>query len=168
MAIIAQDTKQYTPAPEGITQAVCVDVADLGVVETSFGKKRMVKLVWQLPDVDSETGKRFTVQRRYGLSLNEKASLRKDLEAWRGKKFTKEELQGFDLERLLGVNAQLQVLHNVTDDGKTYANVAAILPLGKGMTAITGQDYTRIKDRDQTQQQAASPAGSDGGEDLPF
>ena len=61
-----------------------------------------------------------------------KASLRKDLESWRGQPFTKEELKGFDLKNILGASCQLQVVHNVSD-GKTYANIAAVMGLPKGV-----------------------------------
>jgi len=37
------------------------------------------------------------ISKRYTMSLGEQSTLRKDLESWRGKKFTPEELQGFDL-----------------------------------------------------------------------
>jgi hypothetical protein len=67
------------------------------------------------------------------LSLHEKANLRKFLESWRGRAFTKEELDGFDIFTVLGVVGQVQVIHNVGDDGQTYANVKAVMPLPKGM-----------------------------------
>ena len=148
MAILARDTqKEFVPAPKGLHDAVCVDVVDLGIVESQYGKKAMVKLVWQLAECQADSQRQFLVQRRYGLSLNTKASLRKDLETWRGKKFTNDELAGFDLEKLLGANAQLQIVHNVMDDGATYANVQAIVPAAKGVPKLVGRDYIRERDR---------------------
>lgn len=151
MPIIAKDNrKEFTPAPEGLHQAVCVDVVDLGTQSTPWGEKLQVDLRWQLEDVDPETERRFMVSKRYTLSLNEKATLRQHLEAWRGRKFTPQELQGFDLEVLLGVNCQVQVVHVLTEKGNLFANVQAIVPLGKGMTKIRpGEDYVRVKDRDK-------------------
>ena len=70
------------------------------------------------------------ISKRYTLSLNEKAALRKDLAAWRGKDFTAEELKGFDIAKLLGAYCMLNVVHEQSMDGqKTYANVASITPL---------------------------------------
>src|SRR3990167_2490369 len=100
---------------------------------------------------------------------DEKANLRKHLEAWRGKKFTKEELDGFDVEKLLGVNCQLQVIHNLSDNGGTFANVQAIVPLGKGMVKIRpSEDYVRMVNRDPKSGTTAT-AGAPGDEDeAPF
>ena len=50
--------------------------------------------------IDETHGRRFDVARVYTLCLHERAALRKDLESWRGRKFTEQELDGFDLEKL--------------------------------------------------------------------
>jgi hypothetical protein len=166
MAIIARDNqKEFTPAPEGLHQSVCVDVIDLGMVETQWGLKPLVAIRWQTESIDPETNKRFQVQNRYNLSLNEKSNLRKHLEAWRGKKFTAEELKGFDLENLLGANCQLQLVHNISDNGRTFANVQAIVPLGKGMTKMRPEEYVRMKDRTNDHEQDQPKPDND---DLPF
>jgi hypothetical protein len=153
VAIVAREPEsKFTPAPEGLHQAVCVDVVELGLVKTPWGEKEKVEIVWQLDAENDETGKRFEVRKWYGLSLHEKANLRKDLECWRGRKFTKDELTGFDLEKLIGANCQLQVIHNITDEGKTFANVQAIVPHNNKVPKIVPLDYTRRKDRAKDQQ----------------
>jgi hypothetical protein len=49
MSIIARDNrKEFTPAPEGLHQGVCVDVVDLGLVAGIYGEKHKVELRWQL------------------------------------------------------------------------------------------------------------------------
>jgi len=150
MAIIARERgKDFKPAPEGLHVGVCVDVVDLGIVDTNFGKKPMVKFVWQIDEENEETKAPFQVSRRYGLTLDKRAALRKDLESWRGRKFTKEELESFDLEKVLGAPCQIQVVHNVTDDAGTYANVQVVLPLAKGQAKLAPVGYTREKDRPQ-------------------
>ncbi len=168
MAIMAKDTrKDWTPAPEGLHQAVCVDVVDLGLVQTAWGEKHKVRLVWQLEDVNPETTKRFEVRADYGLSLNEKSRLRPTLEAWRGRKFTREELEGFDLEKLVGVNCQVQVVHNITEEGRTYANVQAVVPLGRGMVKLRADGYVRMKER-LDKQAAEDEAASRQEDEVPF
>jgi hypothetical protein len=152
MAIIATagDGKAFAPAPAGVHQAVCVDVVDMGLLEVKFGGKvkhqHKVRLVWQI-DEAMEDGKRFIVQRRYTKSLHEKANLRKDLESWRGRPFTEDELGGFDLEKLLNANCFLNVVHT-SKDGQIYANVASIMPLKKGMARMDSETYVRVKDRE--------------------
>jgi hypothetical protein len=69
------------------------------------------------------------------MSLNAKATLRAFLETWRGRKFAEQELAGFDLSKLLGVPAQLQVMHD-DFDGKTYANITTAIPAPKGIKPV--------------------------------
>lgn len=161
MPIIAREPegKQFTPAPEGIHVASCCDVVDLGIEDHGYGEKHYVEIRWQLEDAD-ETGRRFVVRRRYTLSLNEKATLRKDLETWRGRKFSKTELGGFDLERLIGIGAQVQVVHRLTEQGRTFANVTAVIPMGKGQVNPGVSDYER--------QQARPVQQDDATDEVPF
>lgn len=141
---------KFAPAPAGSHAAVCCDVVDLGIVETTYQgqtkRKHMVRLSWQI-DEPRDDGKPFMVSKRYTLSLREKAGLRKDLESWRGRPFTEAELAKFDVEILLGVGCFLNVVHR-TVGTDTYANVAAIMKLPKGMTAPTVRDYVRVCDRE--------------------
>lgn len=167
----AGESKDFTPAPPGVHQGVCVDVIDKGVLEVVYGgktkKQHKVTLAWQI-DEAREDGKRFVVYKRYTASLHEKATLRKDLESWRGKPFTREEEMGFDVESIIGANAQLNIQHNVSGD-KTYANVVAIMPLGRGMVKIAGKDYIREKDRTPEETQAGeSHDGPLTVDDIPF
>lgn len=153
MAIIAREPegKIFTPAPEGIHVAACCDVVDLGLADHGFGEKHYVEVRFQLEDAD-ETGRRFIVRRRYTLSLSEKAALRKDLETWRGRKFSKKELAGFDVEKLIGIGAQVQVVHRLTDQGRTFANVSAVIPMGKGQANPGVADYERVQTRPSTEE----------------
>ena len=142
MGLIARDKGggDFTPIPEDLHLAICYGIWDLGSQFTNFSDHpvHQVVIVWELPEVRGEferDGKKMDLPRaisqKYTVSLHEKANLRKALESWRGKKFTEEELKGFDLKKLLGVPCQIQVLHNVKD-GKTYANVGAIIKAPQG------------------------------------
>jgi hypothetical protein len=157
MAIIAKGSS-FTPCPAGLHQGVCADVIDLGMVDGQFGLKHKVTLVFQVNE-PMDDGRPFLVQRRYTVSLDQKASLRKDLESWRGRPFTADELKGFDLEKLLGVNCQLNVQQS-DRDGTTYANITAIVPLSRGMAKMAVSGYIRKKDR-EPEQQAATVNGDD-------
>jgi hypothetical protein len=149
MSVMARlPQRNDTPAPAGVHQAVCVDVQNLGLVAGAWGQKHKVRLVWQLPIMDDAAGRRFEVARLYTLSLHEKAALRQDLERWRGKKFTDQELHaGFDLEKLIGVNCQIQVTHDLGDDGKTWANVSTVLPAPPRVPKLAPTEFVRLKDR---------------------
>jgi hypothetical protein len=77
--------------------------------------------------------------------------LRAVLESWRGKKFTDAELDGFDLEKLLGANCQIHAAHDVGADGNTYANVTLVLPPVKGAAKLVAEGFTRLQDRASSQ-----------------
>lgn len=149
MSLVAKETGgNFIPAPAGVHQAVCVDVIDLGMVMSAFYKKESHKcyLVWEI-DEEMPDGQRFTVRRRYTVSLNSKATLRRDLESWRGRTFTDEELKGFDVEAVLGANCNVNVVQEKRE-GETYANVTAITPLHKTQRKIAASGkYIRVKDR---------------------
>lgn len=166
---------KFTPAPAGTHAAVCCDVRDLGVlaVEWQGQKKQQHKVLisWQI-DEARDDGKPFLVSRRYTLSLHEKAGLRKDLEAWRGRKFTEDELRRFDVESILGKPCLLNVIHN-DSGGDTYANVAGVMALPKVMAAPQVRDYVRFVDREPEQQDheqtdARTVAGAITADDIPF
>lgn len=147
MPIYAREPEsKYSACPEGLYQAVCVDVIDLGTMATQWGDKPKCRLVWQIDETD-ETGRRYEVRQMYTLSLSEKSTLRKHLESWRGKKFSPPELRGFDLEKLIGANCQIQIIHNVSDEGRTFANVQAVVPHNPKAPTIMPLDYLRERDR---------------------
>lgn len=147
MAIYVSDSgKEFTPAPEGTHQAVCVDVIDKGEMETPWGQKRKIDIRWQISEL-MENGKPFIVQKRYTASLNEKAVLRHDLQAWRGKPFTFDELAQFDIETVIGANCLVNVIHRKGSKGGTFANVASVAPLVRGMSKMEAKDYVRDRER---------------------
>jgi hypothetical protein len=149
--IIAKEPESnYNPAPEGLHQGVCADVVDLGEKLNTFKNvlQHKVRIVWQLDVFDEENRRPFEISKQYTNSLHEKATLRTQLEAWRGRRFTDEELKGFDLEKLIGANCQIQVVHVLADNGKTYANVQALVPLSKNMPKMrVSDDFVRYADR---------------------
>lgn len=142
----------HTPAPQGVHQAVCVDIVDMGLQKQKFGNEperqvRKIRIVWQLDEIDETKGRRFVVSKWYTASLHEKATLRKDLQSWRGRPFTSEELKGFDLDKILGSNCQINIVHKQKEDGGTFGAIEAVMPLAKGMTKIGPVDYVREQDR---------------------
>lgn len=169
MSIVAREPESnYEPPPEGLGQAVCVDVEDLGFQENHFGGKdqHKVRIHWMLEELNAE-GRPYFISQMYTNSLHEKAKLRQHLQSWRGRSFTSEELKGFDLENLIGVNCQIQVVHRITNEGRTFANVSAIVPLGKGMAKLpVPKEYIRRKDRQQ--QPPGNGAGDVFDDECPF
>lgn len=132
MSLTATDkgNADFQITPEGQYIARCYKIIDMGTQTTTgqYGVKDQHKVMisWELLDdkVKMEDGRPFSVSQFYTVSLHEKSKMRADLEAWRGKKFTAEELAGFDLSKVLGSYCMLQVVHDET--GK-YANVQTIM-----------------------------------------
>lgn len=163
MAITVSDTGgggDFRLVPAGNHVAVCNLIADLGrqkTVSQKYGEKvkRQVFIRWELPDeildwTDKDGHERsgpMTVSKTYTASLHENAQLRKDLENWRGRPFTQEELMGFDLTSVAGAAGLVNVTHT-ENNGKTYVNVSGVTPLPKSMPKPTLDDGAVIYDVD--------------------
>ena len=106
-------------------------------------------ITWELTDfpLNDENGQLTgyrVISKEYTVSLGEKANLYGDLVSWRGRDFTEEELQGFQIKKILGANC----LVNVVKNKKGYSQVAAVAKLPKGMTAKKGT-YQLLYDMDE-------------------
>lgn len=131
----------------GMHPAVCDMMVDLGLQEQKsqlYGDsiKHQVYIRWQIPGERLEYEKDgqkvegpMTIGAYYTLSLNEKATLRKHLRGWRGKDFTEEEAEKFDVSAVLGKPCTLNVIHKTGGDGKVRAKVEGVGPPMKGVPA---------------------------------
>lgn len=138
MILPKSENTTYEIPPEDTYLAVLYRIVDLGTQETNYkGEKKLshkILLYWELHGgLRMEDGKPFSIAKKYTYSGHEKSTLRKDLEAWRGKKFTEEELGSFPIEKLLGVGCILGVSHREGNDGRTYADITSISKVMKGM-----------------------------------
>lgn len=145
MTIIASQPKksEYELTPQGQFAALCYQVIDLGTQPSTDPTKspsRKVSIAFELHGENllgdgtayMGDGKPFTIRTKFTISLAEKSNLRPFLEGWRGKAFTPEELEAFDLSRLVGAPATITVAHKPSKDSKkTYANIQSITPLNK-------------------------------------
>lgn len=132
----------FKRVPAGAYIGRCYSLIDLGTQLTTgqYGEKLQHKLRigWELFGEDEQgqpltvevDGKEMpmTISKSYTVSLHEKASLRKDLAAWRGRDFTDEEAKAFDVSKLVGAYCMVNVTTSETN-GKTYSNVAGLTPL---------------------------------------
>ena len=134
---------------DGVYTAVSSMLVDMGIQKSEkYGKSaRKFIIVWNIEnefvEVNGEKLPRV-MSKEYTMSLGEKSNLRKDLQAWRGKQFTPEELEGFNLLNILNKGCQLQIL-NTENNGKTYTNIVSIMALPKGLT-VNALDKTIVFD----------------------
>jgi hypothetical protein len=150
MGFVASDSGggNFKRVPSGVHIGRCYSLIDLGTQLSSgqYGEKlqHKIRVAWELFGEDEE-GKPLTVEfdgkempmtisKSYTLSLNEKSSLRKDLQSWRGREFTDEEAKGFDISKLIGAYCMVNVTTSETN-GKTYSNVANLTPLPTALKA---------------------------------
>ena len=144
MAIYAEEkpSTNYAPAPAGNHFARCVQMIDMGTHANKFDAtkpdQRKVRLTFELPTEqrefkDGDGLKPHLVSKKFTLTMHEKGSLRGFLQAWRGKDFTADEAKRFDVSVLLGKCCLLNIIHESKGE-KTYANIASVSPLVKGMT----------------------------------
>jgi hypothetical protein len=120
--------------------ARCYRIVDIGTQKTEYqGQiKHQQKVMMQFevhgeddngnPMVTSK-GEPLSISKNFSLSLAEKATLRKDLQAWRGREFTPEELRGFELKNVLGAWCMLTVAKAIGNNGKEYTNIISINPV---------------------------------------
>ena len=144
MAFIAKDSGggNFKKVPPGAYIGRCFSLIDLGTQFTdgAYGPKSQhkIKIGFELfgedeqgepltIDVDGQQMP-LTISKTYTVSLHEKAGLRRDLAAWRGKDFTDEEARAFDVAKLLGAYAMVNVTISETN-GKSYTNIAGLTPI---------------------------------------
>lgn len=157
MSLIASDSGggSFTPVPAGMHLARCYRIVDLGTQEvtykgdTKFQHKVMLQFEVHGEDdsgkpLVTDKGEPMSISKNFTLSLGEKATLRADLEAWRGRAFTPEELQGFNIEKLLGVWAMLAISKETGQDGKQYTNIKNINPVPKALKDTVPLGFNKI------------------------
>lgn len=144
MGFVAKDSGggDFKRVPPGVYIGRCYSLIDLGTQLSTgqYGEKMQhkLRLGWELfgeaedgsPLTAVIGGKEMpmTISKSYTVSLHEKASLRKDLAAWRGKDFSDEEAKAFDVSKLVGAYCMVNVTTSETN-GKTYSNIAGLTPL---------------------------------------
>jgi hypothetical protein len=149
--IAKESEKTFKPLNAGTEIGICVGVYDMGTTLVSdmyqnrAGDKRQHKITiqWELPgqvityedkETEKEVERPATIMAWYTLSLDKKSNLRRDLEAWRGRTFTPEELQGFDLKNLLGKACMIGII-NETKGDDVKSKVSTVTKLLNGVDA---------------------------------
>lgn len=134
-------TSKFTPVPIGMHLARLFRIVDLGTQRTEYegnvNFKRQLQFVWEVHGKDeegnptvTEKGEPLIITKDYNLSWADMATLRIDLESWRGRPFTDDERRRFDIENVIGNWCMLTVIHKPKKKGSgVYANVKAVTPV---------------------------------------
>jgi len=156
MALIAKESGggTFTPVPPGMYLARCYRIVDLGTQKSEYlGQvKNLPKVMLQF-EVHGEDdagkplvtakGEPMSISKNFTLSLAEKATLRKDLQTWRGREFTAEELRGFSIDNVLGAWAMIAITKAMGNNGKEYTNIANINSVPKAMKANLPEGHNK-------------------------
>ena len=141
MSFIVQDNGgNFERCPAGMHLARCYRIVDLGTQKSEYmGQVKYlhkITLGWEIHGTDDDgnplnmkDGRPFAIFKNYTLSWSEKANLRLDLQSWRGKPFSQEEMRKFDLNNVLGAWCMLNVIERQGQNGNTYANVNGVTPV---------------------------------------
>lgn len=131
---LREEEKEFQQVPPGTYLARCYRLVECGVQpDSGYGEKAKLVITWELPNervtAPDGTDKPMSISQFYNPSLNVKAKLRHDLQNWRGKDFTKEEVAEFKLAAILGKPCQVSVIKN--EKGRSI--VGGIMGCPKGM-----------------------------------
>ena len=138
-------------APEGTHPAVCDMVVNLGEQRTEYNGE--VKFRFQIYVRFQLPGQRIEIDgadlpqvigQVYTLSLYERAKLRQHLESWRGKSFTEDETDDFDVATILGKPALISVTHRQSASGREYANITGIMGMPEGSKEVPVEGELRL------------------------
>ena len=157
--ITAERGFKREPVPAGNFPARCYKIIHLGTIpDTYMGEQKLtnkIRVEWELPTemkvFDPDKGEQpLSISKEYTLSMNEKANLCKDLESWRGKRFTDDEAVTFDIASILGQACMINVAHKTSGStGNVYSYVATVSPMPKGMECPLAVNPTFIWDYDE-------------------
>lgn len=157
---VTVSSKSYEIPPEGVHQAVVVDIVDLGMKETPWGMKPKVRIVFEL-DKKKRDGKPFTAIKQFTAVLGEKANLDRFIAAIRGKALSADERVKFRLSSLVGLSCQLLLQHE-EKNGKRFANITTGLKAGENPYIASGT-YKRPEPKAE-----GAPSVKPAAEQIPF
>jgi hypothetical protein len=140
MSFYVEDKSNFESVPSGMHLARCYRIIDLGTQKSEYmGQVKYlhkIMLGWEIHGTNDDgtplkmrDGRPFAIFKNYTLSWSEKATLRGDLQSWRGKPFTQEEMRRFDLKTVLNAWCMLNVIERAGQDGNMYVNVSGVTPV---------------------------------------
>jgi len=130
-SIKVEEGSEFQQCPPGTYAARCYQIVELGLVEETYQGETKTRhkmiMSFELSELMSD-GKPFIIHDWLTASLYPMSKLYKRLVSWRGKEFTQEELNGFNLENVLGAPCMIGIVHNT--NGRAKVDSIAKLPQG--------------------------------------
>lgn len=130
--------------PQGKHNAICTGVVFTGTLKSINGFYKKVTILWE---IFLDDGRKREYSRQYTYSYHEGSILRQHLESWRGRAFTKDELDKFQIRNIIGVPCRLEI----TKNSKMLKQIDNVLPFPKGEVVPVSEIkpiYFDIEDED--------------------
>ena len=133
--------------PEGSHVAVLYSIVEIGHVPNTYpgseGQKvHQIRFTWEFPDEMRDfdgVQKPLVAGRVFTISLGDKSNLLPVIEGMVGKLSEEEKEGGIDFKgKLLGKACMVQIAHQTSKAGNTYAKVVGVIPLPKSVPAPAG------------------------------
>jgi hypothetical protein len=121
MSLLATKGKTFEQPPVGQSIGICYQVIGLGNQRFRDSVNAKVWIGFELPEHQIEVKgekKPMTIGKEYALYLGGKSKLGDMLKTWRGKAFTPEELEGFDVQTIIGKIGQVAIVERESDPSK--------------------------------------------------
>jgi len=130
----------FERCPPGNHLSRCYRIIDLGTQKSEYlGQVKYlhkISMFWEVHAMDDNgspilmnDGRPYGIFKNYTLSWSEKANLRLDLQSWRGKPFSQDELRRFDLKNILNAWCMLNVIEKPGKENRVFSNIAGISPV---------------------------------------
>jgi len=141
MSFIVEDNGgNFERCPPGMHLGRCYRIVDLGTQKSEYmGQTKYLHKImigWEIhgvgedgKEIKMKDGRPFAIFKNYTFSWSEKANLRLDLQSWRGRAFSQEEMRKFDLKNVLGAWCMLNIIERAGQNGNTYSNVDGVTPV---------------------------------------
>ena len=131
--------KDFEKLSSGTFIARIYQVIDLGIQEIEFqGEKKIQQQVligYEFTGELMKDGRPFVLSKKYNLSFDKKANLRKDIEAITGQSLATDKAQSdFEMDSLINRICTVGVVHKTSAKGGVYVNVGTVSGAPKGVT----------------------------------
>jgi len=141
MALIAKDNaKEFKPLEAGTHIGRVCGLINIGTItDTIKGTdvtRNRISIAFEIPGELREDGKPHVINQEFTLSMNKNGNLLPFVESMLGRKLDKDEAKEFDVYKLIGTPAMVNVIHSAPNaDGNVFANIKSVSPLPKGTEA---------------------------------
>jgi len=112
-----------------LLSAECIAVEDMGVMDTKFGKKPMVKFTFET-DQTNQYGQKRRLTRLFHKHFHSMSALSTAAKAWCNRDLAAEdECIGVDFQTFVGSPALIKIEPGAEKGGRHYDNIVEILPI---------------------------------------